>query len=861
MFGEARSRSTVHSHSKRGTALARALGIILCVLMVVASVAAPSAQAAIKRHMVFGGCGPGECGLWSAEAEPDGYDPKSLGWSPGSSKFSISPDGRTIAWSQSNTVRLADISGNNLRTAYRGPGGHLLFRPSFSPDGARLIFTEAQFLSGWTFAIETINVDGTGLRTIANNGEFFAEPNYSSDGRTITYSIENEESNAIVVADADGSNPRTVIEAGGELEWVIQPNFSPDGRQIVFSAAVAAEEEAEEAWEVFTADADGENILRVTRYEGYTHAPKWTSDGTGIDFEREVGEAYVLVGINPEGTTAEYLQPIEDFEFSYSAAFSQVSAAVDDDTYLGANFAPLLRFDEEELWRPLTVEEFLQEPDPEEPEDGYNEICNEVGCYDILPRAWRASLWASMGLEPPRYIKMGRLPRAEYPTTPYEGCYLILVVDCSAGPRAAIYYHVAPSATANERTEGGYNYVDYWMFYRYNAGPFGVGDHEGDWEGITIAPTPEKSRTFDLVIFAQHSNHTVYAASLLECDAGGRESCGTEEEPSGQRVVDYVAQGTHASYPEEDNGGELELCFQYEEILPEGCHDGAIAWGGNHEPSNVKKLPNANGWEAEETANWVDWPGKWGSDEDSPDSPGAQDRYTCPWESSPLDEGTACPARTHRAGGQRARNRAVSACSNWFGSGIAIATCSRPELRRAVRRGKMGSRGRLSVVSRMRGRRSASVPGITQTLGAPLKRGERIVLSGHAAQSAELLARARVGRRLLTARFTALGFARGGHGTLVAGSHRGRPTLSWIRPNGRLVNPDATRTAKLPRGWRPARTAHHERRAQSRSGRPSARTMKACRSIVRRYQRRLWLARRQHTHPTRRSAPPSAWRC
>jgi hypothetical protein len=73
--------------------------------------------------------------------------------------------------------------------------------------------------------------------------------------------------------------------------------------------------------------------------------------------------------------------------------------------------------------------------------------------------------------------------------------------DCNTGPASTMYAHMVP--------EGGYLYIDYWIFYRFNDAPLqGVyfDEHQGDWEGLTVAVRKnDPSGGVAYVLYRQHS--------------------------------------------------------------------------------------------------------------------------------------------------------------------------------------------------------------------------------------------------------------------------------------------------------------------------------------------------------------------
>ncbi len=505
------------------------------------------------------------------------------------------------------------------------------------------------------------------------------------------------------------------------------------------------------------------------------------------------------------------------FEPAGSAAY------VSDDDYLGKTFEPILRFDTSEQWRPLNVDNFMQEQDPNNPGHTYNQICQPPlasgSCTDLSSN-WLGALQA----DPTGYIKMGMLPGQSYPTSPYPACYSNgptgTVKECDTGSNAATYFHVAPP-TASGPSKSGYNYVDSWIFYRYNQDqndplPGNGDNHQGDWEGVTVAPSPKDPLTFDFAIYAQHADLSVYAPGNLECDQGGAGSC----LQGGQRPWDYVATGTHASYPGSDTGGFTGICDQAQEALPEGCHDGAAPWGANYDSTDALQFPAALGWGspwdnqgAPSTANWVDWPGTWGHDAGtdypgigtlgvSPRSPGRQARFECPGTPTPTAPNQACPARvlTINPLSPSAANEAASNCGNWFGGMVMVTACSPSRLRQAVHSATVGRRGALRIeVSHRRGQ-TAALRGVAQAVGQPLTPGESITLVGHGPPDTALLVRAVGAGRQVDAEFTDLGMARGGRATLRVYASRHGVRLLFVTPQARTIRPTWMSAIRLPHG-------------------------------------------------------------
>jgi hypothetical protein len=690
---------------------------------------------------------------------------------------------------------------------------------------------------------------------------------YSPDGSKIVYArksnpeVYNGEPE-VYIANADGSSPTPITE-WVDVEYPIEPEFSPDGTKIVFAAFPP------EGWpeQIFTVNTDGSELKQLTNSELWAAEPHWSTDGSKIVYTHwgwSVEEQLFEINADGSGEPESFAPSIE---WSDGIAFSPVgsTATVSDDEYLGANFEPLLRFHGTEKWRPLNVASFMTEEDPENAGHSYNKLCTEEGCEDI-PSAWQLAMQGAAAVIETKkpHIKMGKLSEETYPTSPNVECYGEVVQDCDSGPRTAMYYHVVPSANGGEKTDAGYNYLDYWMFYRYNQDqndPFSLDDHEGDWEGLTVAPSVTNPSVFDFAIFAQHGDHSVYAPENLQCDGGGEGSCGSELFPGGQRVWDFVAVGTHASYPSVDEG-VLGVCLQARHPeRPEGCHDGAAPWEANYGPNNVLAFPPAI------EGNWVDWPGLWGEDEGgalpgtgaSPESPGRQDRFKCPWSYYPEDS-TACPSSVQR-NPSRQREAIASACGNWFGGMVAMTACSPSDLRRAVHAARMGRRGSLRISLETGHGHAASRSGVAQAVGAPLRVGQTAEVTGRSPGDTELLVRAQEHGQLTEAVFRGLSLQHGGRGHIrVLPGTRGA-NIVWMTPTGRRLHPAKIRFIRLPKvgavrqritghqAERPAAAAHHAPKSRSKTNR------RACRRAMMTYLRAVILKSRATDSDPSRSTP------
>src|SRR4030067_1036085 len=76
-----------------------------------------------------------------------------------------------------------------------------------------------------------MNVDGTGVVRLTNNGWPDLAPAFSPDGRLIVFTTIEGPSDGLWLMDSDGSNPRQLTATSG---FDGNASFSPDGKSILF---------------------------------------------------------------------------------------------------------------------------------------------------------------------------------------------------------------------------------------------------------------------------------------------------------------------------------------------------------------------------------------------------------------------------------------------------------------------------------------------------------------------------------------------------------------------------------------------------------------------------------------------------
>jgi len=210
------------------------------------------------------------------------------------------------------------------------------FQPSISYDGSKVVFGRYDPTSGRS-GIYVINADGTGLRLVVSSGplNFVKLPTFSPDGGSIAYwcgpldGTDNQSktcgpltdgsyrNSGVMRINADGSNPRMIVIAGGDPILPDGPNgmsWSPDGQWIALDGALTVylPGGAETAWgQLFAYHTDGSDLFNnADPSRQVTHEtdddpgpinPQFCGNSTQILFE-DAGTGAGTFVINRDGT-------------------------------------------------------------------------------------------------------------------------------------------------------------------------------------------------------------------------------------------------------------------------------------------------------------------------------------------------------------------------------------------------------------------------------------------------------------------------------------------------------------------------------------------------------------------------------
>jgi len=154
----------------------------------------------------------------------------------------------------------------------------------------------------------TVRPDGSERKQITHGPDSSLSADWSPNGRSIAYEVDQADTAGVAVAAADGTRRRILTPSGFQG----QPSFSPDGKWIVYERDIAEGNNG-----VWLMRADGTQRRRVTRNPftsggcGCDTDPNFSPNGKWITFVRikkdEVEQA--LFAVHPNGTGLHQLTP------------------------------------------------------------------------------------------------------------------------------------------------------------------------------------------------------------------------------------------------------------------------------------------------------------------------------------------------------------------------------------------------------------------------------------------------------------------------------------------------------------------------------------------------------------------------
>jgi Tol biopolymer transport system component len=211
-----------------------------------------------------------------------------------------------IAFSNStDDISVISANGTELTRLTTNPGSE--FDPSWSPDGAQIVYRDSRGGVNHNDEIYVMNADGSGQRNLSNHLANDWGPAWSPDGGKIAFNSDRGgDTMSIYVMNPDGSDVQRLTTIEGEY-----PAWSPDGRRIAFMAQEPGAFGSNPDYNIYVMQADGSGVQRLTTTPGEDGWPAWSPDGRTIAFTSarcdtgqsgDIGPFFTLFVMNPDGS-------------------------------------------------------------------------------------------------------------------------------------------------------------------------------------------------------------------------------------------------------------------------------------------------------------------------------------------------------------------------------------------------------------------------------------------------------------------------------------------------------------------------------------------------------------------------------
>lgn len=210
------------------------------------------------------------------------------------------PDSRELIFSsaRNGTYGLWRLSLSGGEPRHVVVGAERAFWPTVARSGQRLAYmTSGDHDSLWQSDLAALKSSGAGVpRRVVTSSRTQSAPQYSPDGKKISYSSSRSGSDEIWVSDANGGTAVQLTSLGRPHTG--SPHWSPDGTQIAFDSRPNGNPD------VFVVRADGGVPRRLTTYIGDDVTPSWSSDGRSIYFASNRSGEYEVWQVHVSGETA-----------------------------------------------------------------------------------------------------------------------------------------------------------------------------------------------------------------------------------------------------------------------------------------------------------------------------------------------------------------------------------------------------------------------------------------------------------------------------------------------------------------------------------------------------------------------------
>lgn len=191
-------------------------------------------------------------------------------------------------------INVMDADGSNQRAATRNKSINAF--PAWSPDGNAILYMSYLFRRSPHLFRSVRGGDSKAGRLLQSLDPTRAVYRgvYDPTGNRLAVVISVDGAPEIFTVDADGANLRRLTN---HKAIDVSPSWSPDGKRLAFVSDRTG------APQVYLMNADGSGQKRLTFQGSYNTAPAWSPDGRWIAYETRAGGQFDIWLIDPEGRT------------------------------------------------------------------------------------------------------------------------------------------------------------------------------------------------------------------------------------------------------------------------------------------------------------------------------------------------------------------------------------------------------------------------------------------------------------------------------------------------------------------------------------------------------------------------------
>jgi TolB protein len=218
----------------------------------------------------------GEGGKQIMTCDWDGFAPAPLTGASINLLPAWSPDGKIIAFTSFRNGDGAHVYSVDTQSRQTKPlilMGDFATGASYSPDGARLLFSASQNDNTDVYVAQA---DGTGARRITDSRGIDVSASWSPDGKRVAFVSDRAGTPQIYIMSATGSDLRRMTFQGNYNQ---EPAWSPRGDLIAFSGR-----DEHRVFDVYTVAVDGGKVTRLTQNQGTNEKPAWAPNGRYLLF-------------------------------------------------------------------------------------------------------------------------------------------------------------------------------------------------------------------------------------------------------------------------------------------------------------------------------------------------------------------------------------------------------------------------------------------------------------------------------------------------------------------------------------------------------------------------------------------------